>query len=134
MTAPQPLHPPAGRYGREATPRARRRGVVALWLLGLVGLGAALWIGLGVAGSPVTWDDVGFSLEDDRVEVVFDVHRTDPSVTVRCRVEALSQQYAQVGVVTVDVAPSQERTRRLTVDVATAEPAVTGVVESCWVP
>lgn len=126
--------PPEGRYGPPADPRARRRWVIALWALGVAGVGLAVWLGLRVADTPVTWQDVGFRLEADQVEVVTDVTRTDPSVAVSCRIEALSRSHAQVGVVVVDVPPSEARTVRLTTTVRTSSPAVTGVVDQCWAP
>ena len=51
--------------------------------------------------------------------------------TVTCTVTALSESYAQVGVRTVEVGPSDAATRRVTVTVQTTELAVTGTVESC---
>lgn len=133
MTAPTPTTPPAGRYGPEPDVAARRRGVVALWVLGAAGLAVAVWLGIGVGSTPVTWQDVGFTLVgSERVEVDFDVIRTDPSVPARCRIQALNEQYAQVGVRTVDVPPGTDRVVRLSSTVATVEAAVTGIVESCW--
>lgn len=128
-------HPavPADRYGRPAGPRSRRRTVVALWALGLVGLAIVVWLGLGMARTPVTWQDVGFRIDDESVEVVFDVIRVDPSVPVRCRLEALSVRHAQVGVVTVDVPPGTDLAVRSAATIRISEPAVTGVVDTCWV-
>ena len=106
-----------------------------LWTLGVAAVVAATWLGVGAARSPVTWDDVGFTVHGAQsVEVVFDVNRTDPSVAVRCRLQALNQQFAQVGVLVVEVAASTQEQQRFRSTVATSEPAVTGVVESCWVP
>lgn len=124
--------PPAGRYGRPAGPRSRR-AVIALWLLGAAATAVAVWLGLGTAATPVTWQQVGFTVGDGEVEVVADITRPDPSVPVTCRLEALSRSHAQVGVVEVDVPAGDDRTVRLTSTVRTAEPAVTGVVETCWV-
>lgn len=132
MTGPARLQPPPGRYGPERTTDPRRRRAV-LWGLGAVGLAGAVWLGLGAAATPVTWQDVGFTLGDGEVEVVYEVSRTDASVPVRCTLEALSHSYAQVGVLDVDVPPSAERTVRQVSTVQVSEPAVTGVVKYCWV-
>lgn len=135
MTPTTPARPPVGRYGPETDERRRRLGVLGLWALGALAVAVAVWIGLGAGRAPVTWQDVGFSLEgSDRVQVVYDVSRPDPSVAVRCRLQALNQQYAQVGVLTVDIPPGGAVSQRLTSTVATSEAAVTGVVEECWVP
>jgi hypothetical protein len=125
--------PPAGRYGRPAGPAGRRRLTIALWLLGVIALAVAVWLGLGTAATPVTWQQVGFTVADGQVEVVADITRPDPSVPVTCRLEALSRSHAQVGVVEVDVPAGDDRTVRLTATVRTSEPAVTGVVDECWV-
>ncbi|MBX9247055.1 DUF4307 domain-containing protein [Actinotalea ferrariae] len=124
--------PPAGRYGPEPRPGAARvrTALVALLAAGAVAL--AVWIGLGAGSAPVSWKDVGFTVQDGSVDVTFDVIRPDPSVAVECRLQALSQQHAQVGVVVVAVAPAEDRVQRLRSTVAVSEPAVTGVVESCW--
>lgn len=125
---------PAGRYGPAPDPRARRRGVVALWALGLVGTAFVAWIGLRMGSAPVTWSDVGFRVDGDAlVEVVYDVSRPDPAVPVRCTLEALNEQYGQVGVVTVEVPPGTDRTVRRSDPVGTSELAVTGIVKECAV-
>lgn len=126
--------PPVGRYGPEPGPLARRRRVVALWGLGAIGLGATVWMGLGMAATPVTWQDVGFRIDGDaQVEVTYDVVRLDPSAPVECRLQALSVRHAQVGVVTVEVPPGDDAVVRQTTTIRTSEQAVTGVVDSCWV-
>lgn len=134
MAVPTPTSPPAGRYGTEPTPGSRRRSVLTLWALGIALLAVTVWFGLGAARTPVTWQDVGFVLDGaDQVDVTYTVSRIDPSVPVQCRVHALNVRYGQVGVRTVDVGPSAERTVRLTTTIATSEDAVTGIVDSCWV-
>ena len=132
MTGPATLRPPPGRYGPERAVGSRHRRT-ALWALGAAGLAGAVWLGLGAAATPVTWQDVGFTLGDGEVEVVYEVSRTDVDSPVRCTLEALSHSYAQVGVVDVDVPATGERTVRLASTVQVSEPAVTGVVKSCWV-
>lgn len=139
MTAPadgtstpeRPAGPPADRYGRAATPRRRllaRAGVAAL---AVAGVALVLWIGLGAAATPVRWEDVGYRVDgSSAVEVTFDVIM-EPGSTATCRVQALSQSHAEVGVQTVDIGAARERTQRVTTTVPTAEAAVTGVVHSC---
>jgi hypothetical protein len=124
--------PPAGRYGPEPDGRSRRRRAIALWLLGALGLAATVWLGLDPSTS-VTWQDVGFRIRGDTIDVTYEVIRADPSVAVRCRLEALNVRHAQVGVVTVDVPPATESVVRVTTTVRTSEEPVTGVVDSCWV-
>ncbi|WP_372595582.1 DUF4307 domain-containing protein [Actinotalea sp.] len=124
---------PAGRYGPEPDVHARRRRVVALWVTGALGLGVVVWLGLGVASSPVSWKDVGFTVSgSEQVEIAFDVIRSDPAAPVQCRVQALNENYAQVGVRTVDVLPGDRQAQRERAVIATSELATTAVVDRCW--
>ncbi|NTW41838.1 MAG: DUF4307 domain-containing protein [Cellulomonadaceae bacterium] len=133
MTVEQGLTPPAGRYGPVRAPSRRRRAVVLVALL-VVAACVAVWLGWQQASVPVRWQDVGYTLDGaSAVQIDFDVIRSDPSTAVRCRLRALNQQYAEVGVRMVDVPGGDETTLRLTADVATSEAAVTGLVDSCWV-
>lgn len=130
MTQPT-LRPPAGRYGPEpdARSRVRRRVWIAVGVLVAVGLLA--FVTRGLLANPVHWSDYGYKVVDDgHVQVTFDV--TKPRGTAAtCTVQALSQSFAQVGVQSVTVPAGGESTVRLTVDVATAERAVTGNVATC---
>lgn len=123
--------PPAGRYGPPPTARAalaRRAGLTALILAAVALL---TWLGLGALRDPVQWRDVGFHVDGaTSVDVTFDVTK-DVAATVTCRVEALSQDYAQVGVQDVVVGPGTTSTQRVTVTVPTSQAAVTGTVRSC---
>lgn len=127
-----PLQPPPGRYGPTRPPCTGRLLVPALVLLGAAGVAVAIWLGLRVGVVPVSWHDVGFRVDgDESVEVTFDVTRTDPTEPATCMVEALNNAHAQVGVVTVEVAPSTATRVRLTTQVRTSELAVSGTVRSC---
>lgn len=125
--------PPAGRYGPPPNPAARRRATWALGAAGVAAVAVAAWFGLASGNAPVTWQDVGFRVADDHIEIDYDVSRPDPAVPVTCRLEALNQQYAQVGVLVVEVPPTERGTVGLTSTVRTSERAVTGVVGDCWV-
>lgn len=121
----------AERYGRTASAARRRAALAGLGVLGVVGLGVVVWIGLLFARQPVRWDDVGYKVESPTsVTVVFDVTMA-PGTTATCRVEALAQSYAQVGVLDVVVGPSEHRTTRYTETIPTAQEAVTAVVDTC---
>ncbi|WP_233571646.1 DUF4307 domain-containing protein, partial [Cellulomonas triticagri] len=125
-----PGEPPAGRYGRERPPGHRRVARALVAVLALVGLGITVWIGLD-RGDSITWKDVGYRVAgSESVEITFDVTK-DADATVRCRVQALSERYAEVGVQTVTVGPAGTATQRVTVTIPTAQEAVTAVVETC---
>lgn len=130
MSAVTPA-PPAGRYGRERTPGGRRAARLAVIALAVVGVAVVVWIGLGRAATPVRWTDVGFRVDGSTAtEITFDVTK-DPDATVVCRVQALSERYAEVGVQSVTVSPAGTSTQRVTSTIPTAQQAVTAVVESC---
>lgn len=130
MTVPAP-RPPAGRYGPEPTDSGRRLQRVALALLVAAAMVVVAWMGRGVLTDPVQWRDVGFSVDSaTSVQVTFEVTTRDGAAAT-CRVQALSQSYAQVGVLDVDVPTSPTSTRRVTVTVPTVEQAVTGTLDGC---
>jgi hypothetical protein len=123
--------PPAGRYGPEPTARSARRARLGLVVAGVLGVALVIWIGLNLAGRPVSWKDVGFHVEDARsIDVTFEVTKPKDA-TVDCTVTALSESYGEVGVRTVEVGPAATGTRRVTVTVQNTELAVSGTVERC---
>lgn len=131
MTESPTTRPPAGRYGPEPTARSVRRGRLGLVAAGVLGVALVIWVGLNMAGQPVSWKDVGFHVEDARaIEVTFEVTKPKES-TVECTVTALSESYGQVGVRTIEVGPADSATRRVTATVQTTELAVSGTVEPC---
>lgn len=125
--------PPAGRYGREETPGHRRVTRALVAVLAAVGLGLTVWIGLD-RGDSVTWKDVGYRVDGSTAtEITFEVTK-DAADTVVCRVQALSERYAEVGVQQVTVGPAGTRTQRVTTTIPTVQEAVTAVVETCAAP
>ena len=125
--------PPAGRYGPAPTVRTvvwRRAGLAVLVL---AALGVLAWVGLHQLTDPVQWSDVGYHVNGPTsIDVTFDVTKST-SATATCRVRALSQSYAEVGVTDVPVGPGTTSTQRVTVTVPTSETAVTGTVQTCHV-
>ena len=123
--------PPEGRYGRPPTARGRRATRAAVVALAVLGLAIVVWLGIGQARTPVRWDEVGFRVDGPTsTELTFDVTK-DPDATAVCRVQALSERYAEVGVRSVEVGPAGTRTQRVTATIPTAEQAVSAVVVSC---
>lgn len=131
MTSTPALQPPEGRYGPAATPHTGARRWIGWAALGVVVAGLLVWVGIGVVDQPVSWKDVGYHVDDaTSVDVTFEVTKPRDD-TVSCRVQALSQSFAEVGVRTVEVGPADVATQRVTVTVPTAELAVSGTVASC---
>lgn len=120
---------PAGRYGKPAGPGRRRAGRVAMVALGVLAVAVAAWLALAQDG--LSWKVVGFKVDGPTsTQLTFDVTK-DADATVSCRVQALSESYAEVGVQTVEVGPAGTATQRVTTTIPTTELAVSAVVESC---
>nr|WP_147795810.1 DUF4307 domain-containing protein [Cellulomonas sp. Y8] len=120
---------PAGRYGKTAGPGRRRAGRLAMVALGVVAVAVAAWLALAQDG--LSWKVVGFKVDGPTsTQLTFDVTK-DAGTTVSCRVQALSESYAEVGVQTVEVGPAGTATQRVTTTIPTTELAVSAVVESC---
>lgn len=122
----------AERYGAPPPARRRRR---ALWLtagsLGLLGIAMLVWISIEFFEPEATSEQVGFDVVDDRqVQVILDISKPNEE-TATCTLEALNEGYGQVGITDVTVGPQDERTTRVTVDIATTELATTGVIREC---
>ncbi|GIG37910.1 DUF4307 domain-containing protein [Cellulomonas pakistanensis] len=120
---------PAGRYGKPSGPGRPGLARAAMIALGVVAVAVAAWLALG--GDGLSWKMVGFSVDGPTsTAITFDVTK-DADATVRCRVQALSESYAEVGVQTVEVGPAGTATQRVTSAIPTTELAVSAVVESC---
>lgn len=123
--------PPAGRYGPAPTARSVAWRRAALALLVLAALGVLAWVGAHMLRDPVQWRDVGYHVNGaTSIDVTFDVTKS-PSASATCHVHALSQTFAEVGVLDVPVGPGTTSTQRLTVTMPTSERAVTGTVVTC---
>ena len=125
--------PPAGRYGSEPTAAVRAWRRAGLVVLILAALAVLAWVGIGTLRDPVQWRDVGYHVTGSTsIDVTFDVTKST-SATATCRVRALSESYAEVGVMDVPVGPGTTSTQRVTVTVPTSQTAVTGTVQTCRV-
>ena len=124
----------AERYGTTTSPRATWAWRIGIGIGAVVGLGVAIWVALVFAIQPVRWETIGYQVHDaSHTDVTFDVIM-DPGTTATCRVQALSANYAQVGVSDVAVGPSDFRVTRYVESIPTAEEAVTALVDTCTVP
>ncbi len=131
---------PTGRYsrnaGREAAPastRSSRRRTVAISVAGgLVGLGVA-WVGYqNLSATPVSGDQLAFTLVDDStVSIRFDVTRDDPSQPAVCILRARSRDGSETGRREVYVPPSTETVVTVTSTVRTSKPPVASDVYGC---
>ena len=118
--------------GVRPRPRLSVGARIAVVLALAAGVAIAAWFTIvDTQREPVTFVDVGFSVESpEEVRVTFDVSMP-PGTEAVCTVTALSRNFAEVGAVDVEVGPESGRTTRQTVTIATTELATTGVVDHC---
>ncbi|MFC5500953.1 DUF4307 domain-containing protein [Lysinimonas soli] len=124
------------RYGRTAGRRLRQR-----WIA--IGTGAAVvvvvvawvvWVGLFGVGASIETNDVGYRIVSaHEIEVTSQVS-ADPGTRVNCSIQALNEKHAIVGWKVVELPAATNRTRVLTERLRTSEPAVNGLIGSCWLP
>lgn len=89
------------------------------------------WVTMGPTASTVRGKDFGYSVQGpESVDITFDVAKPKDS-TVVCTVEALNENYAQVGTKDVTIGPAEVTEARYTTTIATTELAVTAVVDGC---
>ena len=122
------------RYGR-----TRGRRIRARWIAIAVGAGVVvtvvawvIWAGLLSPTASIETQDVGYHHIDARTLGITSQVSTDPGTRVSCSVEALDEKFAIVGWKVVALAPSAQRTRTIEETVRTSEPAVSGLIGSCW--
>lgn len=123
---------------------AKRWAVIAALA---VGMGFLAWVSTSNATASVTFKDIGYRTTDATQAVVdFQVTR-EPGTPVKCAIKALDSKFAVVGWKVVDIpAASKEtqeaqgqstdggRTVAQRVALRTESQAVSGVVDSCWIP
>jgi hypothetical protein len=131
----------ANRYGRQKrawTAKTKRVMVVSALL---VAIAFMAWISTSLSTETVTFKDVGYSTPD-ATQAVIDFQVTkERDAEVKCAVKALDSKFAIVGWKVVDVGPNGPdvgsdggRTTAHRVVLRTESQAVSGVVDSCWIP
>ena len=122
------------RYGRtRASSRTKR--VFAIAVAGVFALVLSAWVvwaALDGDSANIEFRDVAHEIVDDSlVNVTWQV-TAEPGSDVTCAVKAMNESFTDVGWKVLDLGPTDERTRTLTVDVRTTELAVTGLIYRCW--
>lgn len=119
------------------TRKTKRNIVIAALVLGI---GFAAYVAMGSAQAPVTFKDIGYSTVDDtQAEVDYQVTKY-PGATAKCAIKALDSKFAVVGWKVVEIGPNDPQddpdggstTAQRTV-LRTESPAVSGVVDNCWI-
>jgi hypothetical protein len=122
--------------------RKARRWAVIVALA--IGMGFLAWVSTSNATASVTFKDIGYRTTDaTQAEVDFQVTR-EPGTAVKCAVKALDSKFAVVGWKVVDIPPVEQQAQSQSADggrtlaqrvvLRTESQAVSGVVDSCWIP
>lgn len=133
MTTPDPQYDAdliQARYGH--TRRTNRKPVIAVAaLVSIIGIALMIWIGLGLAKPQATSTVISFNVVDPGLTTIhFEVSKPEDK-TAECVIEALSTGFAQVGVKTVTIGPSETLTTTLFEEVKTSEEATTAIIDHC---
>jgi hypothetical protein len=123
---------PQGRYSTADRPRFSRTAQTWTISIVLAVIVAAIgWITMGPDAVTIRGKNVGFLVEGpESVQITFDVAKPQEA-TVVCTLDALSENYAQVGTKNVTIGPSDVTEARFTTVIATTEIAVTAIVVGC---
>jgi hypothetical protein len=119
------------RYGLGKTKKRDQVWAIAAASLALVGF--LVWAIIFTINDAdrVTTRDVGFTVNNEfSTEVVFEVSR-NPGQSVVCDVQVLSQSFAVVGLKTLTVEPSAQRSVVISTTVTTTELGTSGLVAGC---
>ena len=119
----------AKRYGKRAKlSKSRWRWISAIGI-GIMAIGV-LYVSMANY-NPVQSQDIGFSVKNP-TQVTLDFELTKPLDAVAvCSVEALNEQFGQVGYKVLEIGPQETGKVRLTVSINTTELATTALVDEC---
>lgn len=125
-------HPLHARYGAPTTARNRRRNIILLVVLGVIATAAAITVAWWATHDDVPAREISVRKIDDlHREVTFSVQLA-PGRRAVCEVESFNDMFGQVGVVSVDVGPSETGEPLLVSAVVTsAEPATAARLRGC---
>ena len=119
------------RYGRASSPR-RRWTIGVITAIAVIVIGLFAWMTVASALDDVNVDTTGFTVDDARtVTLAFQITAPEGR-TVACVLEAQDEEHGIVGWKVVQYPASADHHRAFTETVPTVGPAVTGLVNSCW--
>ena len=119
----------AQRYGKQ--PKLSRTRWLWISAVGIVLMMIGVLFASMANYNPVQSRDLSFSVKDP-TQVVLDFELSKPLDAVAvCSVEALNEQFLQVGYKIIEIGPQETSTVRLSVSINTTELATTALVDEC---
>lgn len=129
----------ANRYGTPKRALSKKAKIVILSVVGALSLAWILWVVVG-GNTGISQKIVSYEVVDPTFATVDIAVTKAPGATAQCAVKAMNSTYATVGWNIITIGPNgtedgSENGRTTTVrgQMRTDSPAVTGVVESCWI-
>lgn len=124
----------ADRYGRRASPGARRAWWISVATVAIAATVYLAWVVLADAIDSVDYDTVGMEVIDDKnVRVDFQVV-ANPGTPFACAIEAQDTEYGIVGWRIIEYPGDSATTRQFSETIPTIAEATTGLAASCWIP
>lgn len=119
----------AQRYGKQ--PKLSRTRWLWISAVGIVLMMIGVLFASMANYNPVQSQDIGFSVKDP-TQVVLDFELSKPLDAVAvCSVEALNEQFLQVGYKIIEIGPQETSNVRMSVSINTTELATTALVDEC---
>lgn len=119
----------AQRYGKQ--PKLSRTRWLWISVVGIVLMSIGVLFASMANYNPVQSQDLSFSVKDP-TQVVLDFELSKPIDAVAvCSVEALNEQFLQVGYKIIEIGSQETSTVRLSVSINTTELATTALVDEC---
>jgi hypothetical protein len=122
------------RYGRGLTRGARRLWLIVGGVVIVLAVAIAGWFAVSSSQGAVDATTTGFEVVDEHTVTVTFQMTAPAGSEIACVLEAQDEEHGVVGWRVVRYPASVDHTRAQTEEVPTIGPAVTGLVNSCWVP
>ncbi len=122
------------RYGRTRSRRIRARTIAIVAGAGvlLAVVAWVLWVGLFGTSASIETQDVGYTVVDSHTIEIRSQLSTNPGTKVSCSIQALNEKFAIVGWKIVNLPAVTDRNRVFVERIRTSEPALSGLIGSCW--
>ncbi|ALV47337.1 hypothetical protein MB46_02090 [Arthrobacter alpinus] len=129
----------SNRYGTPKRTVSKKTQKILLIVAAALSLTWVLWVVIG-GNSGISQKIVSYNVVDGTLTTVDLTVTKDPGATAACEIKAMDTSYAVVGWKVITVGPNSEdagsengRTTVVRGELRTDSPAVTGVVETCWI-
>lgn len=121
------------RYGRTASRRSRRLAWIGFGTAAALAVGAFGWMTVTNEMYKVSFDGLGFQVNDAHSVTVSFQFSSRPGEDVTCVLEAMDTEFGVVGFRVVQYQADDSHQRNVVETIRTVGEATTGLVQGCWV-